>query len=45
MIDNKVNAVITPIKTITPLYLLASNPEAICVLSPHSDKKIRVNPE
>ena len=45
IIETKLNAIITPIKTIKPLYLVANNPAAICVLSPHSETKTRIKPE
>ena len=43
--DSSVSAVMTPVKTIRELYCVANSPEAICVLSPHSDMKMRMNPD
>ena len=45
IIDTKVRAIMVPQSTITALYLVANNAEAICVLSPHSANRIRRNPE
>jgi len=43
--DSRVSAVMTPARTISELYCVAKSPEAICVLSPHSDMKINTNPD
>jgi len=43
--DSRVSAVMTPVRTRIELYWVAKSPEVICVLSPHSDMKIRVKPE
>ena len=45
MIERMVRAAMTPKKTIQGLYSVAKMAEAICVLSPHSERKIIVNPE
>jgi len=45
MMDSSVSAVMTPVRTIKELYWVANSPEAICVLSPHSDMKMSMNPE
>jgi hypothetical protein len=45
MIARMNRAIITAMKTICGSYSAAKSAEAICVLSPHSDKKITENPE
>jgi hypothetical protein len=42
--DSRAKPVMTPIKTCQGLYSTAKSAAAIWVLSPHSDRKIMVNP-
>ena len=43
--DNSNNAIIIPIKTRMELYRVANTAAASCVLSPHSVRKTKRNPE
>ena len=44
-VDSSVSAVMVPMRTSVELYWVANMAEVICVLSPHSDMNISVNPD